>query len=283
MSAVAPDETVHSAEALLRSPGRFAAAARADLRVVPRAAWRMWLRGLQARHRASRLGYAWLPVPALALALTWVYLDHVRVVRFGDTGIPYLAYVLSGVVLWQVFADSLQAPLRALGEARHMLTKARVPHETWLASAALDVVLNLLVRLAVLAVVLIASGISLRATILLVPLGMVVLLVAGFAIGLALTPVGLLYGDVGQGLTVAAGFWFFLTPVVYPWPFDVPGDALIALNPVTPVLVTTRAWLTGAPGSEPAQLAAVAAGGLVLLLAAWLVYRLARPHLVARL
>ena len=280
---MAADETVYSAEPLLRSPERFAAAARADLRVVPRSAWRMWVRRLQARHRASRLGYAWLPVPALALALTWVYLDHVRVVRFGDTGIPYLAYVLSGVVLWQVFAEGLQAPLRALGDARHMLTKARLPHEAWLASAALDVALNLVVRLAVLVVGLVAAGTSLRAAILLAPLGMVALLVLGFAIGLALTPVGLLYEDVGQALTVVAGFWFFLTPVVYPWPADLAGDSLIALNPVTPLVVTTRAWLTGAPGAEPAQLAGVGAGAVVLLVAGWLVYRLARPHLVARL
>jgi lipopolysaccharide transport system permease protein len=243
----------------------------------------MWVRGLQARHRATRLGYAWLPVPALALALTWVYLDHVRVVRFGDTGISYVAYVFSGVVLWQVFADGLQAPLRALGDARHVLTRARLPHEAWLGAAALDVALNLLVRLAVLAAVLVATGTSPGAAVLLAPLGMIALLALGFAIGLALTPIGLLYHDVGQGLTVAAGFWFFLTPVVYPWPVDVAGDALIALNPVTPLLVTTRAWLTGASGADAAHLAAVGAGALVLLLAAWVVYRLARPHLVARL
>jgi len=280
---VPPGETVYSAEPALRSPRRFASAARADLRVVPASAWRIWWRSLQARHRQSRLGYAWLPVPALALALTWVYLDHVRVVRFGDPGIPYLAYVLTGVLLWQVFADALQAPLRQLTGARHLLTKARLPHETWIAAGTLDVVFNLLVRLAVVAVVLVASGTSLRAAILLAPLGMLALLVLGLAIGLALAPVGLLYEDVGHALTLAVGFWFFLTPVVYPWPSQIAADSLIALNPVTPVLVTTRAWLTGAPGAEAGQLVAVAAAAGVLLVAAWVAYRLARPHLVARL
>lgn len=280
---MAPDETVYSAEPMLRSPARFAAATRADLRVVPRSAWRMWLRGLQARHRQSRLGYAWLPVPALAIALTWVYLDDVRVVRFGDAGIPYLAYVLTGVLLWQAFTDALQAPLRKLSGARHALTKARLPHEAWLAAGALDVGFNLLVRLPVLAVVLVASGIDVRAALLLAPLGVLALVVLGFAIGLALTPLGLLYDDVGEALPVVTGFWFFLTPVVYPWPSHVPMDSVIALNPVTPVLVTTRAWLTGAPGAEPGQLVLVAACATALLLAGWIVYRLARPHLVARL
>jgi lipopolysaccharide transport system permease protein len=243
----------------------------------------MWSRGLQARHRQSLLGYAWLPAPALALALTWVYLDRAGLVRFGDTGIPYLAYVLTGVLLFQAFTEALQAPLRRLTEARHVLTKARLPHEAWLAAAALDVVFNLLVRLVVVAVVLAAAGTSLRAEILLAPLGMAALLALGFAIGLAIVPVGLLYEDIGQALTLVAGFWFFLTPVVYPWPTQLTGDTLVAVNPVTPVLVTTRAWLTGAAGAEPVQLAAVGAGAIALLVAAWIVYRLARPHLVARL
>jgi ABC-type polysaccharide/polyol phosphate export permease len=58
---------------------------------------------------------------------------------------------------------------------------------------------------------------------------------------------------------------------------------LIAANPVTPVLVTARAWLTGGDGADPAAFATVVAVAVLLLVAAWVVYRLARPHLVARL
>lgn len=280
---MAAEETVYSAEPLLRSPRRFAAAAAADLAVARRAAWRMWLRGLQGRHRQSRLGYAWLLGPPLALALTWVYLDHAGIVRFGDPGIPYVAYVLIGALLWQVFADAVQAPLRELRRSRHVLTKAKLPHEAWFAVAAIDLVFNLVLRLAVIAVVMVAAGISLRTEILLVPIGLFALIALGYAIGLALTPVGLLYDDVAEALPIVTGFWFFLTPVIYPWPIDLPGTLLVELNPVTPVLVTTRAWLTGAPGAAPGQLALVLAVSLAVAAAAWLVYRLARPHLIARL
>jgi lipopolysaccharide transport system permease protein len=95
--------------------------------------------------------------------------------------------------------------------------------------------------------------------------------------------VGLLYEDVGQGLSVALTFWFFLTPVIYPWPRTGGGAWLVAHNPLTPVLHTTRAWLTGAPGASPWAFAAVSAGAAALLLAAIIAYRVARPHLVARL
>jgi ABC-type polysaccharide/polyol phosphate export permease len=42
------------------------------------------------------------------------------------------------------------------------------------------------------------------------------LLLTGFAIGLALTPLAGLYGDVGRGIPIIAQFWMLLTPVVYP-------------------------------------------------------------------
>jgi lipopolysaccharide transport system permease protein len=78
-------------------------------------------------------------------------------------------------------------------------------------------------------------------------------------------------------LTLVAGFWFFLTPIVYPGP----ASGWLRFNPVTPLLETSRSWLAGmevAPGFFLiVGLAAVA------LAAAWLLYRLARPHVIARL
>jgi lipopolysaccharide transport system permease protein len=278
-----PDETVYSAEPLLTSPRRFASVAAAELRIVPSTSWRVWRRDLRARHRQAWLGYVWLVVPPLAIALTWVYLDHAGLLRFGDTDIPYLAYVLTGTMLWLVFTDALQAPLRRLSEARPILAKARLPHETWMLAGLLDVLLGFAVRVPVLAIVLALSGAPLSAAVLLVPLGVVALAALGMAVGLVLSPIGLLYEDIRQGLTVAIGLLFFLTPVIYPWPAEGAGARLVELNPVTPLLVETRGWLTGAPGAAAVDFAAVFAGSLVLLTLAWVVYRLAQPHLVVRL
>jgi ABC-type polysaccharide/polyol phosphate export permease len=53
-------------------------------------------------------------------------------------------------------------------------------------------------------------------------------------------------------------------------------------NPVTPLLETTRAWLTASgPASDGFGL--VAATATALLLVGWALLRLARPHIVERL
>jgi lipopolysaccharide transport system permease protein len=140
--------------------------------------------------------------------------------------VPYALYVLAGTLLWQLFVDTLTAPLQRLSAARSVLTKARVPHETWIAAGALDAGVSFFIRLGMLAVAMALAGTSGGWDLLLAPLGALTLMVLGPAIGLALTPVGLLYPDVERGLSIVIGLSFFLTPVIYP----PPGTFLIRLT-----------------------------------------------------
>ncbi|HEU0077798.1 MAG TPA: hypothetical protein VFQ76_09145, partial [Longimicrobiaceae bacterium] len=210
------EEVVYSAESQLRSPGAFAAGIRSDLRVAPSVAWQLFVRRLQAGYRQSWLGYLWLLLPPLATSGAWVYLNSARILDVGRTDLPYPVYVLTGTLLWQVFADALGAPLQQLTAARAILTKSRIPHEAMLLAGVVEVGFNFLVRLAVLVPVLLWFGVRWSPSLLLAPLGVAALLLLGFSIGLLLAPVGLLYQDVSRGLVLATGIWFFLTPVIYP-------------------------------------------------------------------
>lgn len=274
------EEVVYSADSQLRSPGALAAGIRSDLRVAPPVAWHLFLRRLQAGYRQSWLGYLWLLLPPLATAAAWVYLNAARVLDVGSTELPYPVYVLAGTLLWQVFAEALGSPLQQLSSSRAILTRSRIPHEALLLAGAVEVLFNFAVRLLVLAPVALWYGVRAGPGLLLAPLGVASLLLLGFAIGLLLTPVGLLYQDVPRGITLAAGIWFFLTPVIYPPPA---AGAAGAPNPVAPLLVTTRRWLTGGPAEPAPGFLPVLAVALLCLGVAWLGYRLARPHLVARL
>jgi lipopolysaccharide transport system permease protein len=277
------EEVVYSADSQLRAPGRFARSLWSDLRVSPPVAWRLFLHSLRAGYRQSWLGYFWLLLPPLATAATWVYLSAANILRVGATNVPYPVYVLAGTLLWQVFAEALLSPLQRLSSARNILTKSRTPHEALLLAGLIEVLFNFAVRLAMLLPVFVWFGMPWSLSLLLVPLGVMSLLLAGFTIGLALTPVGLLYQDVSRGLSMITGFWFFLTPVIYPLPANRVGSLLGTLNPVTPLLVTTREWLTLGTVATARGFVPVVALSLLCLGAAWLHYRLAKPHLIARL
>jgi len=270
-------ETVFSARSELADPAGFIAGAGRDLRRALPVGWRLFRANLRSRHRRSLLGYLWLLLPAVAATLICVYLQSRRIFSVGPTELPYAVHVLSGLVLWQVFVDALNAPLQQLWAGRPVITRSRVPHEAVMLSGFYEVALNALVRLGVLAAVLAAFEVVPGASVLLLPLGMLTLALLGFAIGLLAAPLGLLYDDVRHGLALLAGFWFFLTPILYP----APAGGLLRLNPVTPLLETSRSWILS-PGTS-AGFFLVTGAAAVLLVGAWLCYRLARPHLVARL
>jgi lipopolysaccharide transport system permease protein len=277
------EETTYSAASALRSPRRFAATARRELHGVPGTAWRMFIRTVQSRYRQTRLGYLWLVLPFVAMTLTWVYLSHAGVLPFDKTRSPYPVYVATGIVLWLLFQETLTGPLRRLSAASATLTKAAVPHELWILAETFEALFALFVRGGLLCILLAAFTIPLRWTMLLVPLGILTLVLLGLAIGVLMAPVGLLYEDVGQALVIATGLWFLMTPVVYPRPARGAAAALVDFNPVTPVLESTRAWLTTGSTGSLLTVALIAAGATVALAMAWVVYRVARPHLVARL
>lgn len=279
----AAEEVVYSAESQLRSPARFVADLRSDLRVAPAVAWRLFLHNLRAGYRQSRLGYFWLLLPPLATAATWVYLNSARVLDVGPTEMPYTLYVLAGTVLWQVFAEALGSPLQQLSSARGILTKSRTPHEALLLAGALEVFFNFAVRAAVLLPLFGWINPSWGWSVLLAPAGVAALALLGFSLGLLLAPAGLLYRDVQRGLNLIVGFWFFLTPVIYPPPARWPASLLVTLNPVAPLIVTARRWLAGAQAAPAGGFARAVALSMLCLALGWLCYRLARPHLVVRL
>lgn len=261
----------------LARPAAFFGRALNDLRASPRLGWRLFQADARARHRRSLLGWAWLLLPAAAAALICVYLQSRRVFAVGPTELPYGVHVLTGVVLWQVFVEALNAPLKQLSAAKQMITRSRVPHEAVLLSGLYEVALNAVVRLAVLIAVLAAFRLVPAPSVALLPVGMIALTALGFTLGLAMAPLGLLYDDVRQAMMLATSFLFFLTPIVY----LAPETGLLHLNPVTPLLNTTRSWIVSAEAGVSFFI--VAGASLAGLALAWLLYRLAQPHVIARL
>jgi len=274
-------ETIYTSQSPLRTPRVFLQGIRADLEVVYRIGWQLFMRNLKVQVRQSLLGYAWLVLPPLVTGLVWVLLGHSRVLTVASSDVPYPAFVLAGVFLWQGFVEALNCPLQQLSTAKATLAKVRVPHEAFVAAGAAMVVFNSLLRLGVLVGILLWFRVPLTGTLALVPLGLAALLLLGLALGWLLALLGLLYADVAQGLPVALNLWFLITPVVYSPPASY--AKWFNLNPVAPLLTTTRNWLLAGPSAPAPGLGLVAGLSGIFFLLTWLAYRLAQPHLIARL
>ena len=273
---------VYTPESQLRQPGRLLRGMFRDLVAARELAWRLFVRNISARYRQTMLGYVWAFLPPIVSTLVFVFLRNSGLFTVGDTVVPYVVFVFSGMILWQTFADALNSPIRMVAQSKAILAKINFPHEALILAGIAEVLFNFMIRLALLIAVLLWFGIQVPLTALLVPCGVLALIGLGIAAGVLLIPLAMLYQDVEQVLPVITPFWMFVTPVLYPPTTSWPGSLTMALNPVSPVLDTTRAWLlSGSPG-HVAEFAWVIIATLILLFFGWGLYRLALPILIER-
>lgn len=277
------EPTIFSPDSQLRDLGGFVAGLRRDVRLTLELGHRLFLRDFLAQYRQSILGVFWAFAPPLVTALTFLFLEQQEIINVGETTVPYILYVTSGTVLWQTFIEALNSPLKAVGANRAILTKVKFPREALLLAGIYQLLATFGFRIIILLFAFIAAGTAPTLSILLFPFGMAGLILFGYALGLIVTPLGLLFGDIERIIMMVGGFWMLLTPVVYPPPTDGFGAILSRINPASPMIVTARDWLVGIESGMALQFGAISAVSLVILSAGWIVYRLALPHIIVRM
>ena len=275
--------TVYTPASPLRHPARLLSEMFHDLLASRELAWRLFVRDTRAQYRQSVLGYVWAFVPPLVAGLPFIFLNSQGVVGIKGTSIPYPAYAMIGTILWQVFVDALITPLKTVVAAKPMLARINFPREAILLSALGQVIFSFLVRLVLLVGVFVWFRIVPPTTILLVPFGVLSLMIVGFMIGVAATPIGILYTDVPQLIPIIAMFFMFLTPVLYPPAERGIAASLAKWNPLSPLIIVSRDWLTTGYSGHSVAFFLVSTSALALLFAGWVMYRLALPHVVARI
>jgi lipopolysaccharide transport system permease protein len=275
--------TVYTPSSPLRDPKRLVREMFRDLAASRELAWRLFIRDVSAQYRQSILGYVWVFIPPLVASLPFVYLNEQGIVKMGDTPVPFGAYAIIGTIIWQVFVDAINAPLRTVTQARPMLARINLPREAILLSGLAQVLFGFLVRLVLLLGVLAWFRIAPPATALLFPIGILSLILVGFVLGILITPMGLLYNDVQQTLPIATTFLMLLTPVVYPVPVSGFAATVAALNPLTSLVTATRDWLTVGSTTQMAAFTIITLIAAAGLFSGWIVLRVAMPHLIARI
>lgn len=275
-------EVVYTPSSRLRRPLHLFQQMARDLLASRELAWRLMVRDLSAQYRQSFLGIAWAFIPPFVTALGFTVASNAKVVNIGATDLPYPAYVMFSMALWQTFVEALNGPVQAVTAAKPMLARINFPREAIILAKLGEVGFNFLIKLILIVALFLWFRVSVSWTLILAPVALIHLILLGTLFGLLLAPLGVLYQDVSKGLTMVTGFWLFLTPVVYPLPKEGTFGMLVNLNPVTPLLVTTRELATTGVVSQPEQFWIVSGLTLMGLLLTWVAFRLAMPFVIER-
>lgn len=277
-----PYEVVYTSESDLRHPLQLFKQMWRDLLASRELAWRLMVRDISAQYRQSFLGIAWAFLPPIILAVGFTLASQANVINVGVTDLPYPAYIVFSTALWQTFVEALNGPVQAVAAAKPMLARVNFPLEAIILAKLGEVFFNFAIKLILIVALFLWFQVSVSWTVILAPVALTHLIMLGTFIGILLAPLAALYQDVSKGLTMITGFWLFLTPVVYPVPSQGSFGFLVRLNPVTPILVTTRELATTGIVSDPVRFWVVSVINIVGLLLAWVIFRLAMPFVIER-
>ncbi len=245
-------------------------------------AWRLTVRDIKGQYRQSILGFFWAFFIPLMNAVAWIFLQASGVVKISNTGIPYPAYVFTGTILWSILVESINAPLAQTQAAKGIMGKINFPKEALLISGIYKILYNTFIKSILLVLVLLSFGILPSFSVLFFPVGLCAIITVGFLTGMLLTPIGMLYKDIGHAIPLLMQFLMFLSPVVYSVGGRGVVSEIIRLNPLTPLIVNTRNALTGQAFDNLVYFAVVVGGAILLLMIGWLFYRISIPIIIEK-
>ena len=275
---------IYTSQSRMRHPIQLFKEMWRDLLACRELAWRLLVRDISAKYRQSFLGIIWAFIPPIVMAGGFTLANVGGVINVGSTDLPYAAYVMFSMTLWQTFVEALNGPVQAVTQAKAMLARINFPREALIVAKLGEVFFNFGIKLILIVGLFIWFQMPVSWSAILAPVALIHLVMLGTFFGLLLAPVAGLYQDFSMGLTLATGFWLFLTPVVFPVPS---GEGVFAtivkLNPVTPLLVTTRELATTGVISDPQGFWVASPIAIVGLLLSWILYRLAIPYVVERM
>lgn len=278
-----PSEVLYTPHSKLRHPIQLFKQMGRDLLASRELAWRLMVRNITAQYRQSFLGIAWAFLPPIVMAAGFTIASDANVINVGATDLPYPAYVMFSTALWQTFVEALSGPVQAVTVAKPMLARVNFPREAIVLAKVGEVFFNFAIKLLLIVALFLWFQIAVGWTVVLAFVALIHLVMLGTFFGLLLAPLGALYQDVSKGITMITGFWLFLTPVVFPVPREGTFGFLVNLNPVTPLLVTTRELATTGVVSDPYGFWVASLFAFIGLLLAWVAFRVSMPFVIERI
>lgn len=239
-------------------------------------------RDIKAQYRQSYLGIIWAFITPLATASVWVFLNMSGTIGVTDTGIPYPLYAFSGTLLWSIITTAINTPTASTNSSKGLLSKINFPKEALIISGVYKLLFNSSIKILLLVAFVFIFGLGFHWSLLLLPFVILGAVFFGITIGLFLTPISMLYKDIGKIVSMGFSFLMYITPVVYSVPESGIMRTIMEINPFTPVILTGRDLLTGAQPEYLPYYLIVLAACIPLFFIALMMYRVSIPILVER-
>lgn len=203
-------------------------------------------------YKQTILGPLWFFIQPLLTTIVYMIVFG-QIAKLSTDGKPQILFYLSGVVLWNYFADVLNNTAATFRENAQLFGKVYFPRILAPAAKAISNLLKLLIQLGLFFAIysyMVVTGqfeFSVSWTILLLPILIFILFNLGLGLGMIVTSMTAKYKDLIFLITFGVQLLMYATPVIYSlqtiegtryYPF-------IAYNPISPVIEIFRNSLLG--------------------------------------
>jgi ABC-2 type transport system permease protein len=168
---------------------------------------------LKLRYRRSVLGFGWTMLnPLLTMIILTAVFSHVWRVEVKS----FPVFVLSALLPWNFFAQAVSGGSLSILHNESLLKNVRVPRAIFPVALVSSHLVNLLLALVPLLLVMLAQGVPLKPSALLLPWVLLTLWAFAAGVTLALSAWTVFFRDLAQIVEVSLTALFYLTPVIYP-------------------------------------------------------------------
>ena len=215
--------------------------------------WLFTKRSFVVSYKQTILGPAWLFINPVITSFIYAFVFG-GIAGISTDGIPQAVFYLAGLVCWNYFQDCLSKCSDTFNANQAIFGKVYFPRLVVPLSIVISNLIKMAIQFTLFLVVYIyyfASGVDfhINATILLVPLLMVMLGCLGLGFGMIISSMTTKYRDLRFLITFGVQLWMYATPVIYP--LSVMKDTypkyiwVLVANPLTAILETFKYAFTG--------------------------------------
>lgn len=231
-------------------------------------------RDVKLRYKQTVLGFLWAVLQPLVMMLIFTFFFG-RALNIPSQNIPYPVYVLSGLVIWNLFSTGLTGAAQSMVNNALIVNKIYFPRLVIPVAAVLVSLFDFLIAFVLLAVTLIIyrQPVDLNA-IFFWPIATITAVIATLGLGCWLSALNVKYRDIRYVIPFMIQILFFLTPVIYPismlkYPML---QYVLVMSPAYAAVEFFRIPLTGAM-PDPTLLMISLGSGIVLLIIGVLYFR----------
>jgi lipopolysaccharide transport system permease protein len=227
---------------------------------------------LRVRYKQTALGATWVVLQPLIPALIFAFVFG-NFARLPSGGTPYLAFALSGLVVYMLVATTANRAGTSLIRDGQLLTKVYIPRALVPVSAGAASMIDFAVGLILVIAVGLGVGVQPTAALLLAPVVGIGALTLGLGVGLAVAAVSARYRDVAIALPFATQVLLYASPIVYSVELVPAGlRDLYALNPMVGLVEAFRWTVLGTPPPSLLHLALGLAVGTVATIGGLMIF-----------